>query len=1076
MKKMKKLSAALLCVVMLASMLSCMVLGTAAETDTGLGGPVSIEKVTPPSSGISVPGKSLPGNILIVNSDWADAKLNQKVSLKLDGVVYSGIIGANAFADIGAAAEVAVSNDTIYVAAGSYESGFSLAAVNYLKIYGPWAGVSPNDENDVSLANSARPAASAEPSAVTANPDAYNEAVFSGTITTISTAFQTCDHLTIEGLYCSGSFNLTLGNGGSYQVGSYLRNNIVNVSSNWIFNIERGMNPNVVFEDNRVLSAKAIAAIGGFMDIVVRNNYLNLSYYDREGFSSGAIYISSTQNPSSGSYALVEGNYFKQCAGIVRYDRGSSGYQIVNYSIQVRDNIIENIVAGTYLVQNRFYARHSLPGINVQVTGNEVRNIPAGTTLFNFPYTELESIPARYHYIFNINNNTFNLPVGQQLVNCEVAGTLNLAYNTYTNGITERQISAASDCEVILYPYNDGTGTVGDPRITEVRSYTYDSVTYTGELNEEEKLILLDLKDAQLDSLSIAALLVVGEGCSIKVYEDATLTREVEDQMLYFDGSQTDRYIVVSSPDGKAFSTYRFHVEKSYGTMANLVSVVEDDPLVEMTKSPDGMTYTFDMDSDAAFFDYELKVSAGATYKLYADYQNGVLLEDLGNYIPYGGYTVEVYVESEDKSASNLYTLIFNREKSALYDPSIIDVVTPEGEWYLLPDRISGENLWLAYYCNGLVQSAAFDFETTPGATYAIYSDAACTKLLSSQDEVKELQLSSGTNLFYVKVTAGSESNVITLSVENDKLSSDSTITGISGMSPLIADGTIELSVGGNTSSLSFITRNEYAVCKVYADSAKKIELDYTSTPVTDAYGHIIDVRTFSLQTEHLTSNYYVECIAEDGKTKTDYKLVLTKVARSVTYADVPETSWCYSYVMAATNAGMMAGESSGTDQIFRPGDNTTREEMATIISRMIGINPDAYAGTDENGKEIVTLPYKDNAKISEWAEGYVKVCYYYGLMSGSKESTGIYFFPQSSISREEVMVIFDRMFNLDGTYDLSVFEDEENISAWARESVEHVVASGLITGDDVGKLNPRAAITREEIATIITRALDYID
>ncbi|MBR6793455.1 MAG: S-layer homology domain-containing protein [Clostridia bacterium] len=70
-------------------------------------------------------------------------------------------------------------------------------------------------------------------------------------------------------------------------------------------------------------------------------------------------------------------------------------------------------------------------------------------------------------------------------------------------------------------------------------------------------------------------------------------------------------------------------------------------------------------------------------------------------------------------------------------------------------------------------------------------------------------------------------------------------------------------------------------------------------------------------------------------------------------------------------------------------------------------------------------------------------------------------------------MVIFARMFNMTGAADLSVFKDANKVSDWAKEGVQAVVASGLINGDQ-GYLKPKAAITRAEIATIATRALDY--
>ena len=168
MKNIKKLSAALLAVVMLVSMLSCMVLSTAAASFNVGEGPVTIEKVEG-GSGIVVGGKSLPNGVRVVNSSWKGAKGD--VTIKLGGVAYRCRMGETAFADLIDASIAAKDNDTIYVAAGVYESNISIN-VGGLKIYGPYAGVNPNDRYDLAWPNWERPAAdSANPGGRPAHRD-----------------------------------------------------------------------------------------------------------------------------------------------------------------------------------------------------------------------------------------------------------------------------------------------------------------------------------------------------------------------------------------------------------------------------------------------------------------------------------------------------------------------------------------------------------------------------------------------------------------------------------------------------------------------------------------------------------------------------------------------------------------------------------------------------------------------------------------------------------------------------------------------------------------------------------------
>lgn len=1077
MKKMKKLSAALLVVVMMVSMLSCMVFNVSAATVQELGGPVSIESFNA-AGGIAVGGKSLPNGILVVDDNWVDCEAGQKVQIKLGGAVYSGFMGVNAFAEISEAAIVLKSNYTIYVAPGCYSAAVSMPGCSNVKIYGPQAAVNPNNKNDIAKYNTARPAANIEDtSIVSADPDAYNEAVFSGVINVCTTQYRPSNFAEYAGFYFADTAYLFLSTARTYYIAPQMRNNIFSVSSSYIMNLDKtdsssryGHNTGILFEDNRVLKGKTIMAIGGFMDCTVRNNYLNLSPYKRadgltEKPSAAAVYISSLYYSSATATALVEGNYFENCSGIVRHDRGEDGFNSAAYSIQVRNNRIAKVEPGTYLIRNRFYAKKSLPGINIHFTGNEVEGISTGTTLFQLPYNESQYNLSRYRYHINITNNSFDLPVASPFVASEMAGVINATNNTFKNGITMDQITHEDDCDVLLYPYFDGAGKeVGAAKIQGVRDMVLAGKTCSGSVNEADKKVTYDLTGAGLDFVNLNDILILDDGCTFKVYKEATLETEVESDAVYLDGHETVRYILALSPDG-AGTIYSMLITREYGEEAELldVTVSASDVMASVSRAGADKYIVNIKDADLAFLKYDLHVSAGATVELYEDYATKKKLTDIGDYIPYDGYTIDVLVKAEFGSAENLYTVEFKRNRSKLYDPSVIGIKShPESQWALRPL----DDLWLYYFCDGFRKEMTFDFLTTPGATYTVYSDKAMTKKVSASNGVKALKLAAGANTFYIKVTDSAWTNVVRFEVINEEVSSDASIEGILGNQPTIIDNKISLVIGGNTTSVSFLTGNEFAVCDVYADEACKIAVKANESVVPDLNSdRVVKTRSFSLETVHSKSVYYVICTAEDGKTQQKYTLTLSKLAIDSTYADVAEGEWYASYIATATREGILLGEPGEGGQIFRPEDHITREEIAVVMSRLTGINGTAYAN--------VKLGYKDEAAISDWAMNYVKVCKQNGLMSGSAEQDGLYFFPANSITREEVMVVFARLFNLKGTADLSAFKDAKSVSPWAKASVEAVVASGLITGDN-GNLKPQDSITRAEIATIVTRALNY--
>lgn len=58
----------------------------------------------------------------------------------------------------------------------------------------------------------------------------------------------------------------------------------------------------------------------------------------------------------------------------------------------------------------------------------------------------------------------------------------------------------------------------------------------------------------------------------------------------------------------------------------------------------------------------------------------------------------------------------------------------------------------------------------------------------------------------------------------------------------------------------------------------------------------------------------------------------------------------------------------------------------------------------------------------------------------------------------------------------LAKLADQNEIASWARPYVEKMVVSGIMQGDANGKFRPKAAVTREELATVIARVLDKVE
>ena len=189
--------------------------------------------------------------------------------------------------------------------------------------------------------------------------------------------------------------------------------------------------------------------------------------------------------------------------------------------------------------------------------------------------------------------------------------------------------------------------------------------------------------------------------------------------------------------------------------------------------------------------------------------------------------------------------------------------------------------------------------------------------------------------------------------------------------------------------------------------------------------------------------------------------LTTAALAADVTYADVAGT-WSEEYVERMTELDLMEGRSAGS---FAPNENMTRAELVLALYRLAG-SP-AISGKNPFDDVAGDAAYRD-AVI--WANEK-------GIASG--RSQGV-FDPDGDVQRQEIAKILNafaagavgRKALTNRADVLSGYADAAQVSDWARESVNWAVASEFITGSG-GRLNPRGAATRAQMAAILCRYMD---
>lgn len=175
-------------------------------------------------------------------------------------------------------------------------------------------------------------------------------------------------------------------------------------------------------------------------------------------------------------------------------------------------------------------------------------------------------------------------------------------------------------------------------------------------------------------------------------------------------------------------------------------------------------------------------------------------------------------------------------------------------------------------------------------------------------------------------------------------------------------------------------------------------------------------------------------------------------------FVDIVGTDWYADAVRYAYETGLVNGTTNTT---FEPGTNMSRAMLATILSRVAGVQ-----GT------VSDAGFSDIPSNSWYTNG-VNWAYSTGIVTGLPDGT---FLPANDLTREQLAVFLYRYaanyLNMDTpcTGDLSQFSDANRISSYAQDALSWAVGAGLVNGVGDNKVSPQGVATRSQVVTIIYR------
>lgn len=171
-------------------------------------------------------------------------------------------------------------------------------------------------------------------------------------------------------------------------------------------------------------------------------------------------------------------------------------------------------------------------------------------------------------------------------------------------------------------------------------------------------------------------------------------------------------------------------------------------------------------------------------------------------------------------------------------------------------------------------------------------------------------------------------------------------------------------------------------------------------------------------------------------------------------FDDIESVPWAKEAIIALAEKGIVNGKEEGK---FFPDDKITREEFVKIIVEAFSLE-----STDAETRF-------DDVDADAWYAPYIEIAVGNGIVKGISENS---FGAGRSITREDIATIIYRIAKADGLFEASeeeeLFDDNGDISDYAKEAVYALRENGIISGDGSGRFMPKDYASRAEAAKIV--------
>ena len=201
----------------------------------------------------------------------------------------------------------------------------------------------------------------------------------------------------------------------------------------------------------------------------------------------------------------------------------------------------------------------------------------------------------------------------------------------------------------------------------------------------------------------------------------------------------------------------------------------------------------------------------------------------------------------------------------------------------------------------------------------------------------------------------------------------------------------------------------------------------------------------------------------EEKKENTPSTPVVTNT--SATFNDISERAWAVPAIEKMASKNFIVGKEKGK---FAPDEKCTRADFTIVLTKMLGVDnetPDSSAYSDVDSEAYFSK--------------YVGVAKKLNITAGESNNS---FFPKNNITREEVMAMVYKALAYKGvsmntdTSILNSYVDASQIAPEYKEAVAGLLSIKAVNGTSDNTIDPKASITRAQMAVLMNNFYGKIE